>query len=156
MVWPSCVSMKTDKISHFLKKIIPVLDFWWRLLWVSKPEWAAICSLKLRHSWCKNLIFVWSIIMWYKITCNINKRNISIFKKLLKVNGNEGYAWEKINFERRNESRWTDMLDHTSTVHERFHVGLTTHVVVITHQSPHQNGGVFHMKVWTTVTITCL
>ena len=21
----------------------PVLDFWWRLLWVSKPEWAALC-----------------------------------------------------------------------------------------------------------------
>ena len=23
----------------------PVLDFWWRLLWVSKPEWAALSAL---------------------------------------------------------------------------------------------------------------
>ena len=22
----------------------PVLDFWWHLLWVSKPEWAALCT----------------------------------------------------------------------------------------------------------------
>ena len=24
----------------------PVLDFWWRLLWVSKPEWAALFALR--------------------------------------------------------------------------------------------------------------
>ena len=23
----------------------PVLNFWWRLLWVSKPEWAALFAL---------------------------------------------------------------------------------------------------------------
>ena len=26
----------------------PVLDFWWRLLWVSKPEWAALFALRRR------------------------------------------------------------------------------------------------------------
>ena len=43
-------------ISFFLRKIggymsfcgatdTPVLDFWWHLLWVSKPEWAALFTL---------------------------------------------------------------------------------------------------------------
>ena len=30
---------------HFWVTDTPVLDFWWRLLWVSKPEWAALFAL---------------------------------------------------------------------------------------------------------------
>ena len=32
-------------MSFFLATGTPVLDFWWRLLWVSKPEWVLPYSL---------------------------------------------------------------------------------------------------------------
>ena len=33
---------------HFWGHWYPCLDFWWRLLWVSKPEWAALFALRRR------------------------------------------------------------------------------------------------------------
>ena len=39
----------------------PVLDFWWRLLWVSKPEWAALFALR-RRTCCFVLVFFVSFL----------------------------------------------------------------------------------------------
>ena len=38
---------------------IPVLDFWWCLLWVSKPELSALFPLWLNHAW-----YTFSEILW--------------------------------------------------------------------------------------------
>ena len=55
--------------SHFCGATdIPVLDFWWRLLWVSKPKWTANLALAKDmhgifpefHFWCDTFAGVYS------------------------------------------------------------------------------------------------
>ena len=43
----------------FFGPLIPVLDFWWRLLCVSKPEWAALFTLWQIHLWCNTFTSVY-------------------------------------------------------------------------------------------------
>ena len=44
----------------------PVLDFWWRLLWVSKSEWAALISLGLLFL---SFIFFISSLIFFLWSC---------------------------------------------------------------------------------------
>ena len=66
-------------MSYFEANGTPVLDFWRRLLWVSKPEWATLFALRRRTYIWRNV----DIREQYANSSNLFKRYLNFYTLLL-------------------------------------------------------------------------
>ena len=76
--------------THFGATGTPVLDFWWRLLWVSKPEWVlpyshcgGECNVHFLRStfWCYTLPSSWWTALWGVDQVHILPKDITVWQQ---------------------------------------------------------------------------